>query len=528
MKLPQEVVNIAYVVAAVLFILDLKWMAHPRTAVRGNRAGMLGMAIAVLATIFSENFAAGGFDAMPVIIGVVIGALIGAVSALKVQMTKMPEMVGIFNGFGGIASVLVAGGAIAAATAAWTTDTWTTAASSSLQEKIAIVASALIGSVTFFGSYVAFGKLAEFLAVKWKLYPWQRAVKIGFNVVVVAAAVAYGALTGFDVWKIVIIASALVMVFILIQKKDTFPGLNQIKIVALLAAVALAVMVALNPGNEGLFFALVAVAGVLGVGLTFSIGGADMPVVIALLNSYSGLAAAATGFVINNNVLIISGSLVGASGIILTNIMCKAMNRSLANVMFAQMGPTADTPDADEVYKTVKSTSADEIAMMLEMAQKVCIVPGYGMAVAQAQHTVRDLANLLESKFGAEVEYAVHPVAGRMPGHMNVLLAEANVPYEELKEMDESNATMDSVDVCIVVGANDVVNPVARTDPESPIAGMPIIDVDKARTVVVIKRSLSPGFAGIPNPLFALDNALMFFNDGKKAFNEIIAAVKEV
>ena len=253
-----------------------------------------------------------------------------------------------------------------------------------------------------------------------------------------------------------------------------------------------------------------------------------MPVVIALLNSYSGLAAAATGFVINNNVLIIAGSLVGASGIILTSIMCKAMNRSLANVMFSTMGPTADTPDADEVYKTVKATSADEIAMMLETAQRVVIVPGYGMAVAQAQHAVRDLANLLESKFGCEVEYSVHPVAGRMPGHMNVLLAEANVDYDKLKEMDETNSTIDTVDVCIVVGANDVVNPVARTDPNSPIAGMPIIDVDKARTVIVIKRSLSPGFAGIPNPLFALDNALMFFNDGKKAFTEIIEAVKEV
>ncbi len=523
MKLPHDVVNIAYLIAAILFILDLKWMAHPRTAVRGNRAGLQGLAIAVLATVFSAEFAQGGLDSLPVIIGVLIGAAIGAVSALKVQMTKMPEMVGIFNGFGGMASVLVAGGAIAAATAAWTTGS-----TDSMQTKIAIVASALIGSVTFFGSYVAFGKLAEFLAVKWKLYPWQRGVKIGFNALVVAASVLYTVWHGFDVWKIVIIACALIMVFILVQKKDTFAGLNQIKLVALLASLALCVLVILNPENEGMFFALVAVAGVLGVGLTFSIGGADMPVVIALLNSYSGLAAAATGFVINNNVLIISGSLVGASGIILTSIMCKAMNRSLANVMFAQMGPTADTPDADEVYKSVKSTSADEIAMMLEMAQRVCIVPGYGMAVAQAQHAVRDLAGLLESKFGCTVEYAVHPVAGRMPGHMNVLLAEANVPYEELKEMDESNATMDSVDVCIVVGANDVVNPVARTDPTSPIAGMPIIDVDKARTVIVIKRSLSPGFAGIPNPLFAMDNALMFFNDGKKAFNEIIAAVKEV
>jgi NAD(P) transhydrogenase subunit beta len=258
-----------------------------------------------------------------------------------------------------------------------------------------------------------------------------------------------------------------------------------------------------------------------------SIGGADMPVVIALLNSYSGLAAAATGFVINNNVLIVAGALVGASGVILTDIMCKAMNRSLANVLFGAIGPTGDTPDADEVYRTVKAASAEEVAMVLESAQRVVIVPGYGMAVAQAQHAVRDLANQLEAR-GATVEYAIHPVAGRMPGHMNVLLAEADVPYDKLIEMDHINPTMAQVDVVIVVGANDVVNPVARTDPKSPIAGMPIIDVDKARTVVVIKRSLSPGFAGIPNPLFAMDNTLMFFNDGKKAILELLAAVKEL
>ena len=228
----------------------------------------------------------------------------------------------------------------------------------------------------------------------------------------------------------------------------------------------------------------------------------------------------------NNNVLIIAGSLVGASGVILTNIMCKAMNRSLANVLFVVLGPTSDTPDADEVYKTVTSTSSEEVAMLLETARRVVVVPGYGMAVSQAQHSVRDLGNLLESR-GVEVEFAVHPVAGRMPGHMNVLLAEANVPYDKLKEMDEVNSTMETVDVAIVIGANDVVNPVARTDPKSPIAGMPIIDVDKASTVVMIKRSLSPGFAGIPNPLFALDNTLMFFGDGRKAMLDLLAALKE-
>jgi NAD(P) transhydrogenase subunit beta len=312
----------------------------------------------------------------------------------------------------------------------------------------------------------------------------------------------------------------------LLLKKDRFPGMDLLKGLSAIAALGLGVMLVLDPANTALFWVLVGVSGLLGVILTLSIGGADMPVVIALLNSYSGLAAAATGFVINNTVLIIAGSLVGASGLILTKIMCKAMNRSLANVLFGTMGPTADTPDADEVYKTVKAATADEIAMTLEVAQRVSIVPGYGMAVSQAQHAVRDVANFLEEK-GIDVEYAIHPVAGRMPGHMNVLLAEADVPYEKLKEMDEVNPTMEQVDVAIVLGANDVVNPVARTDPSSPIAGMPIIDVDKARTVVIIKRSLSPGFAGIPNPLFAAENTLMFFSDGKKAMLELLAALKE-
>ncbi|MCA9218799.1 MAG: NAD(P)(+) transhydrogenase (Re/Si-specific) subunit beta, partial [Planctomycetales bacterium] len=256
------------------------------------------------------------------------------------------------------------------------------------------------------------------------------------------------------------------------------------------------------------------------------IGGADMPVVIALLNSYSGLAAAATGFVIDNNVLIISGSLVGASGIILTNLMCKAMNRSLFNVLFGVMEGGGSVANADEVYATVRSTSADDVAMILDSAQRVVFVPGYGMAVAQAQHAVRNLAKLLEKR-DVKVEYAIHPVAGRMPGHMNVLLAEADVPYEQLLEMDAINPTMETVDVAIVIGANDVVNPVARTDPQSPIAGMPIIDVDKARTVVIIKRSHSPGFAGIPNPLFAADNALMLYGDGQKAVLDIVNALKE-
>jgi NAD(P) transhydrogenase subunit beta len=524
--LSQNVVNIVYVVAAILFILDLKWMAHPRTAVRGNLAGASGMALAILVTLLS-----GRFEWSYILIGVAIGAVIGAVAALRVKMTAMPEMVGLFNGFGGAASVLVAGAALIAAMTEMTQG----GAEATMQTKVATVASAIIGSVTFFGSYVAFGKLAEFLAVKWKLYTWQKLIKYGFSLLVAAAFTWYGVTAGLlpsgasstnGLLGILIAVSGLVIGGVLLVKKDRFPGMDVIKWLSAAAALTAGVFVVLNPENFLLFWTLAALGGVLGVMLTLSIGGADMPVVIALLNSYSGLAAAATGFVINNTVLIISGSLVGASGIILTNIMCKAMNRSLANVLFGTMGPTADTPDADEVYKTVKATSAEEIAMLLDNVQRVVVVPGYGMAVAQAQHTVKNLASMLEDK-GINVEYAIHPVAGRMPGHMNVLLAEADVDYEKLREMDDINAELEQVDVCIVLGANDVVNPVARTDPSSPIAGMPIIDVDKARTVIVIKRSLSPGFAGIPNPLFALDNTLMYFSDGKKAIQAIIEAVKE-
>jgi NAD(P) transhydrogenase subunit beta len=340
---------------------------------------------------------------------------------------------------------------------------------------IATAASGLIGAVTLTGSLVAFCKLQEVVIPDNVLIPGRQLINAGLAVLVVVLAI------------------------FLVQ----------------------------SPTAAWLYWLLVIASFALGVLLVIPIGGADMPVVIALLNSYSGLAAAATGFVINNNVLIIAGSLVGASGIILTAIMCKAMNRSLTNVLFGVLGPSEGGPTADEVYAgKIKATSAEEVAMILDAASRVVIVPGYGMAVSQAQHAVRDLGTLLEKK-GATVEYAIHPVAGRMPGHMNVLLAEADVEYDKLKEMDQINPTMSQVDVAIIVGANDVVNPVARTDPNSPIAGMPIIDVDKAKTVVVVKRSLSPGFAKIPNPLFAADNTLMFFSDGKKAFIEMVEAVKE-
>jgi NAD(P) transhydrogenase subunit beta len=476
-------INLAYLFSAVLFIAGLKGLTHPRSAVRGNLLGSLAMLVAILTTLFSQKIGAFADNQLGwtlILVAMGLGTIIGATFAIKVQMTGMPQMVALFNGFGGGASLLVAGAELAAYAEE---DGLLSAFRASgevsgvlMQFLIATMAAGLIGSVTFWGSLVAFGKLEGF---KW------------------------------------------------MPDGKFFPGQSFVSGLLLLGCVAMTVWVVRNPEVYWSYWLMVLVASVLGILLTVPIGGADMPVVIALLNSYSGLAAAATGFVINNNVLIIAGALVGASGLVLTSIMCKAMNRSLANVLFATMGPTAETASADEVYAgKVKSTSAEEIAMMFDTAQRVVIVPGYGLAVSQAQHAVRDLANLLEAN-GTVVEFGIHPVAGRMPGHMNVLLAEANIPYDKLKEMDEVNATMDQVDIALVVGANDVVNPVARTDPKSPIAGMPIIDVDKARTVVVIKRSLSPGFAGIPNPLFAADNTLMFFNDAKKAFLELITAVKE-
>jgi NAD(P) transhydrogenase subunit beta len=460
----EVAINLTYLVASVMFIMGLKGLAHPRTAVRGNMLGAWAMLIAVVVTLIDRRIVSYEM----IIAGVVVGAAVGTILAVRIQMTAMPQLVALFNGFGGGASVFVAGAALIEAGIIETTAPMT-------QLTVATAASGLIGAVTFWGSLIAFGKLQ-------------------------------GVISGNAIH---------------------FAGQKALNVILGIVAIALAVMIVRDPSQTMLYWALVGVSSILGVTVTIPIGGADMPVVIALLNSYSGLAAAATGFVLNNNVLIIAGSLVGASGLILTNIMCKAMNRSLTNVLFGKLAPSEGSASADEIYAgKVKATSPEEAAMLFDAAQRVVIVPGYGMAVAQAQHVVRDLANLLESR-GTTVEFAVHPVAGRMPGHMNVLLAEANVDYDKLKEMDEINPTMDQVDVAIVVGANDVVNPVAKTDPGSPIAGMPIIDVDKARTSIVIKRSLSPGFAGIPNPLFAADNNLMLFGDGKKALLELLAALKE-
>lgn len=460
----EVIINLAYLVAAVLFIVGLKGLTHPRSAVRGNRTGAIGMLIAVLATLIDQQIIGYGL----IVAGLVVGAAIGALMATRVQMTDMPQMVALLNGFGGIASVLVAGAALFEALDG------VGGIVPDLQFTVATSLSGLIGAVTFFGSLVAFGKL-QGIASDIRLSGQQI-----LNAVLFVLAVVFGAWLTFD------------------------------------------------PTATWAYWALIGSASLLGLSLVFPIGGADMPVVIALLNSYSGLAAAATGFVLNNSSLIITGSLVGASGLILTNIMCKAMNRSLTNVLFGVWVASDKAESADEVYAgKVKSATADELGMLLESARRVVIVPGYGMAVAQAQHAVRDLVQVLEDR-GSEVEFAIHPVAGRMPGHMNVLLAEVDIPYEKLREMDDINPTLEQADVAIVIGANDVVNPVARTNPNSPIAGMPILNVDKARSVIVIKRSLSPGFAGIPNPLFAADNTLMMFSDAKKGALDLVVALKEV
>ena len=458
------IINIGYLISAALFIFGLKGLTHPRTAVRGNLLGACGMLLAIVITLTDQNIVS--FEV--IVAGIVIGALIGLVLAIKIEMTSMPELVAAFNGFGGIASVFVAGAVLIE-------NNLGTTPPPLVQATVAIAASGLIGAVTFCGSLVAFAKLKG------------------------------------------LVGDAAVL----------FSGQQVINAVLAILALALSAGVVMDPTSVFLYWLLVLVASALGVLLVIPIGGADMPVVVALLNSYSGLAAAATGFVLSNNVLIITGSLVGASGLILTKIMCVAMNRSLTNVLFGVLAPTGGGATADEVYAgKVKSTSPEEVALLFDAARRVAIIPGYGMAVSQAQHSVANLAALLEER-GIQVDYAVHPVAGRMPGHMNVLLAEADVPYESLKDMDEINQYIDQIDVALIIGANDVVNPLARTDPTSAIAGMPIINVDKARTVVNIKRSLSPGFAGIPNPLFALDNSLMLFGDGKKAVLGIIAALKD-
>ena len=455
----SDFIQAGYLIAAILFALGLKGLARPRTAVRGNLLGAIGMLIAVVVTITDKAI----ISYWVLAAGLVVGAAVGAVLAVKVQMTGIPELVALFNGLGGLASVFVVVASYVERTDLGTHDDTFIAAAG---------ISALIGATTFTGSVIAFGKLRESLTT------WRSGATTYIN----------GALS--------------------------------------VAGMAVLLGFFLQPLSAAWLIAIVVVSAIAGITLVLPIGGADMPVVIALLNSLSGLAAAATGFALDNSLLIIAGSLVGASGLILTQTMCIAMNRTLPNVLFGSISG-GSTVDPNDVYEgKVRSTSADDVALILDSADNVVIIPGYGLAVAQAQHVVRDLARLLEQR-GTTVTFAIHPVAGRMPGHMNVLLAEAEVDYEDLIEMADANPMFPQTDVTIVIGANDVVNPVAR-DPDSAIAGMPILDADKSRTVVVIKRSLSPGFAGIPNPLFANDNSLMLFADAKQAVGDITKALNGV
>ncbi|MDX1382791.1 MAG: NAD(P)(+) transhydrogenase (Re/Si-specific) subunit beta [Thermoanaerobaculia bacterium] len=467
--MPHEaaLVKLLYLGAAVLFIFGLKGLTHPRTAARGNLLAALGMLVAIVVTLTDQRIV----SFQVIVAGFVVGGLIGAVLAYRAPMTAMPQVVAVFNGFGGGASAIAVGAAYEEALKGeWIEEI-------TIQFTTSVALAGLIGAVALTGSAIAFAKLQ-------------------------------GLMRGAPV---------------------LLPGRHVLNGLLAVVSIGLAAWFVVYPDVSVPFWAMCAVAALLGIGLTIPIGGADMPVVISLLNAYSGLAAAGHGWVLNNSVLIIAGSLVGASGFILTALMCKAMNRSLANVAFAGVGAeVAAASDAEDVYEgRVKSTSAEEVAMMLEVAQRVVIVPGYGLAVAQAQHAIQDVAAHLDQQ-GIEVEYAIHPVAGRMPGHMNVLLADANVPYELLREMDAINPTFRQTDVVLVIGANDVVNPLAReADPSIPIAGMPILDVDQARTVVVVKRSLSPGFAGIPNPLFAADNTVMLFGDAKQVAMDLLAALAD-
>jgi len=457
------VVNLTYILASMLFIFGLKLLSSPETAKRGNLVSSSGMLLAVLVTLLDQSI----IDFTWIIVGVCIGASIGYFAAIKIKLTAMPEMVALFNGFGGIASLLVGSAE------------YLNGVNQNPALLIAIYLTVLIGGVTFSGSLIAWGKLSETIRGNPFLYKGQQIVN--------------SLLLG------LLLFAGLEMIYM----QGMFTE-NQFQILGFICLLAF----------------------LLGVLFVVPIGGADMPVVIALLNSFSGLAACAAGFVILNNVLIVAGALVGASGLILTNIMCKAMNRSLANVLFSGFGAVKDTGvERDEVQGEVRPINIADTYLILEAATSVLIVPGYGMAVAQAQHSVRELGELLEAN-GAEVKYAIHPVAGRMPGHMNVLLAEANVSYDVLVEPEDVNPIMDTIDVCIVIGANDVVNPDAKENERSPIYGMPIIEVDKAKTAFVLKRSMATGFAGIKNPLFFKSNTRMLFGDAKESVSSLVAEFK--
>jgi NAD(P) transhydrogenase subunit beta len=459
-----NIIQLCYLLATGVFIFGIKRLGSPATARSGNQLAALGMFIGVVVTLFDQQIISFEY----IIGGIVLGSAIGAFAAKKVEMTAMPEMVAIFNGFGGGASAVVAWGEFVRVADPATLVT---------QDLVTIGLSILIGSITFTGSFIAFGKLKGFIS----------------------------------------------------GNPITFPGHNIFNALLTIGTLGLVGWLAFDPANQLVFWLVFGLALLLGILTVIPIGGADMPVVISLLNSYSGIAAAMAGFVINNNLLIISGALVGAAGLILTNIMCKAMNRTLANVLFGAFGgdggsgagPAADTD------KTVRETTPDDVALQCAYSDRVVIVPGYGLAVAQAQHVLKEVADKLEKR-GVEVKYGIHPVAGRMPGHMNVLLAEADVPYDQLYDMEQINPEFKSTDVVLIIGANDVVNPVAKTEPGSPIYGMPVMNVDEAERTIVFKRSLSPGFAGIDNPLFYDESNQMFFGDAKDSLQALSQAFSDV
>lgn len=460
------IIQISYLVASILFIAGIKMLGRTKSARKGNVISATGMFIAILATVVQVE----AISLIDILICVIIGSAIGLTIAFKVQMTKVPEMVALFNGFGGLASLAVA-----------LSDFWLNTQERNLDVDmvtgISVALSVLIGGITFTGSIVAFMKLA-------------------------------GKISG---------------------RAIMFTGQHLLNLILLILSVAVTVFALTDFSNPNYMIILGVLSLILGVLVVIPIGGADMPVVISLLNSYSGMAACATGFVLNNNVLIVSGALVGASGIILTQIMCKAMNRSLANVLLGGFGQTSAGGGAQDSGSdiVVKEVGVEEAAQIFDSVSSLIIVPGYGMAVAQAQHTIRELSELCE-KNGVNVRFAIHPVAGRMPGHMNVLLAEANISYDKLIEMDEINDDFGNTDLVFVVGANDVVNPAAKTNPNSPIFGMPVLNVEKAQTVIVSKRSMGKGYAGIENELFGADNCLMLFGDAKQTITKLVGELKEL
>ncbi len=453
--------ELLYLVATILFIVGLKWLSSPATAVRGNRLSGAGMLIAILVTLFNQ-----GILSYQVIgAGLLVGSALGMWLARSVKMTSMPQMVALLNGLGGGASLLVGGAEFLKAAAS--------GVAPPLDVAITTQLTLLVGAVTLTGSLIAYAKLQELMPGRAIVFPGQKLLNGAMFLTIL----------GLGGWLVITPAAPM-----------------------------------------WAFHAVWVLSLLIGVLLVIPIGGADMPVVISLLNSYSGIAGSMTGFVIHNDVLIIAGALVGSSGIILSQIMCKAMNRSLTNVLFGSFGATGTSTKTAEGL-TVRQTSADDAAVQLAYAKSVIVIPGYGLAVAQAQHLVRELADLVEKK-GGEVKYAIHPVAGRMPGHMNVLLAEANVPYDKLFDMDQINAEFERTDLAVVIGANDVVNPAARTDPGSPIYGMPILNADKAASIIVLKRGMGAGFAGIENELFYNPKTAMLFGDAKATLQKLVAELK--